>query len=195
MNTEQIQHDLIALFQRLKLVILSPKECWNTIAGEDESPKKILTSRVIPLIVLGIICTIVGYTIFGISTPWSPLFVIVSGVVQVVQLYIAAWLVVKLASFFQGTATESKAFSFVAHSMLPSLAAGLLGIIPPLGILRILLAIISMYTFYQGVSKMTTVPENQKLGFTASFIVAMLLISMVLGFATAMFVLGSQLKM
>jgi hypothetical protein len=190
MDTDTQKKQLASLFSRIKLIVLSPKECWDTISNEDENPQTILKTKVIPLLIVGALCTVVGYEIFGSAigalVTWRPPLVsftvstIVMGVLEVVKLYIAAWLIQKLASFFQGNATPTRSFSFAAHAMLPVLAGQVLNIFPPLGLLGRVLLIITIYAFYQGVPRMTSVPQSQALGFTASFIVSMILISLFL---------------
>jgi len=189
---------MTSLINRLKLVILSPKECWNTIATENESQASILTRTVIPVLAAGVICTIVGLQIFGVSMgelgTWRPplvsftLSTLVMSVFQVLFLYIGAFLVQKLAPLFQGQASSSQAFSLIAHAALPGLFASVLTIYPPLGILGVVLGIVSLYALYQGVSKMTTVAENKRLAFTASLIASMILVSLAMGVLSTLFI-------
>lgn len=188
-TSQKIQ--ITSLINRLKLVILSPKECWQTIASENESPKSILTHLIIPLVVVGALCSIVGLQVFGITMgplgTWRPplvaftLSTVVMSALQIVSLYIGAFLVQKLAPLFQGSASPTQAFSLVAHAALPGLFASVLTIYPPLGLLGAVLAIISLYTLFQGISKMTTISENKRLPFIAALIVSMILVSLVLG--------------
>jgi len=187
-----------SLINRLKLVILSPKECWNTIANENESQTSILTHTVIPVIAVGAICTIVGLQVFGVSMgelgTWRPplvsftLSTIVMSVFQLLFLYIGAFLVQKLAPLFQGQASPSQAFSLVAHATLPGLFASVLTIYPPLGRFGIVLGIVSLYALYQGTSKMTTIAENKRFAYTAAFIASMILVSLVMGALSSFFV-------
>jgi hypothetical protein len=181
---------LTSLINRLKLVILSPKECWQTIANQDENPTNILTHTIIPVVVAGTICSIVGLQVFGLSIgalgTWRPPLVsftlssIVAGISQIVTLYIGAFLVQKLAPLFQGQASPSRAFSLVSHAALPGLFASVLTLYPPLGILGVVLAVVSLYALFQGIPKMTTVTEDKRLAFAAAFIASMILISLAL---------------
>jgi hypothetical protein len=186
-----------ALINRIKLVILSPKECWKTITSEEHEPKALVIHVILPLVILGIICSTIGLQVFGISMgplgTWRPPLVsfllsqIVNGLMTVVGVFVSAWLVQKLASFFQGTTTPSRAFSLVTHAMLPVLASNLLTIFPPLSILGLVLLVISLYTLYQGSSVMTTVPENKRLSFVVSFIACAILLSLLFAAVSAPF--------
>jgi hypothetical protein len=190
MDATTQKHHITSFINLLKLVILSPKECWQTISNENQSPATLLTHTIIPLVVVGTICSIVGLQVFGISMgalgTWRPPLVsftlssIVAGISQIVTLYIGAFLVQKLAPLFQGQASPAKAFSLVAHAALPSLFASVLTLYPPLGIVGVVLLFVSLYALFQGIPKMTTVTEDKRLAFAASFIASMLLISIVL---------------
>jgi hypothetical protein len=187
--------NIASLINRIKLVVLSPKECWKSICNEQHEPKTLVMALILPLVILGIICSTIGLQVFGISMgplgTWRPPFIpfllsqIVNGLMTIAGVYISAWLVQKLATFFQGSATPAKAFSLVTHAMLPILASNLLTIFPPLSMLGLVLLVISLYAFFQGSSMMTTVSESKRLPFVASFIASMILISLVLAAISA----------
>jgi len=190
MNTPTPTINLTALINRVKLVILSPKECWQTISNEQTDPKAFTITTVAPLVVAGVICTTIGMTIFGIPIPLlgtqrAPFFSsliagISNGAVTIAMLFIAALVAQKLTGFFQGSATFERSFSLVAHSALPGLAATVLGIYPALSPLQIIFGIVGLYALYQGTSVMTTVGERNRLGFVAAFMVSMLLVALII---------------
>lgn len=187
--------DLSALINRCKLVILSPKECWQTIAQETPTPKELLRSTVVPLMVAGIVCSTIGMQVFGMNMgplgTWRPPLVqyllsqIVFGVVGVGMMFVGSLILQKLTAFFQGTVTSDRAFSFLAHAMIPMLVGNLLAIYPLLGIFGIVFAVIGLCALYFGTPVMTTVASNKALGFVAAFIVTMMLTSIVIYGASA----------
>ena len=136
MNAENVVKLLTALGTHIKGLIVSPNTYWDTLAQENATPSKILSEKVIPLILLGVICTVIGFQVFGISMgplgTWRPPLVsftvskLAAGLVAIVQLYVASWIALKLTNFFQGSATQQQTFSLVAHSMLPALASNIL---------------------------------------------------------------------
>ena len=190
--------DLPFLISRIKLVALSPKSCWSTIANEQADASKLLKGMVVPLLLVGALARAIGLCVVGLNLgplgTWRPDFLptlvsqLSAALVQVVVFLISVELVQRLAPFFSGNATRDRATSLVAHAMLPSLLAGILGIFPLLGILGFVLGIVGLYAFYQGVSVMTSVTEQQRLGFTASFICIMIVASVLLYFVASMFI-------
>ncbi len=104
---------------------------------------------------------------------------IIFGILGVFMMFVGSLILQKLAAFFQGTVTSDRAFSFLAHAMLPMLVGNLLAIYPLLGIFGIVFAIIGLCALYFGTPVMTTIANNKALGFVAAFIVSMMLTSLV----------------
>lgn len=190
--------DLPFLISRIKLVVLSPKNCWSTITSEQADASKLLKGMVAPLILVGAVARAIGLCVIGLNLgpfgTWRPPFFptlvsqLSTAVIQVVVFLISVELVQRLAKFFSGNATRERAMSLVAHAMLPLLLAGILALFPLLGILGFILGIVGLYAFYQGVSVMTSVTEQQRLGFVASFICIMIVASVILYFVSSMFI-------
>lgn len=182
--------DINSIINRCKLVILSPKQCWQTIAQETHTPKDLLRSPIIPLVLAGIICSTIGMQVFGITIPplgtWRPplfqylISQIAFGIAGVAMMFISSLILQKLAGFFQGSATPERSFSLIAHSMLPMLVGSLLAIYPLLGIFGIVFTILSLTALYHGAPVMTTVSSDKTLGFIAAYVVSMILTSIVI---------------
>jgi|GEM_PF-1119857 len=189
-STEKKLINLPLLIERAKLVILSPKECWQKISSESTSPNELVRSIVAPLLVLGVILSVVGLQVFGIymgplGTWRPPLFPhlfsqIGFAIISVVMLYVSAFIVQKLAGIFHGTATPQRAFSLVTHAVLPMMVGNLLAFYPILGILGLVFTVISVIALYHGIPAMTTVAPNKTVGFIAAYICIMILASLVI---------------
>ena len=189
-STEKKLINLPLLIERAKLVILSPKECWQKISNENTPPKELVQTIVAPLLVLGVVLSVVGLQVFGIYMgplgTWRPPFFphlfsqIGFAIISVVMLYISSFIVQKLAGLFHGTATPERAFSLVTHSVLPMMVGNLLAFYPILGILGLVFTVISVIALYHGIPAMTTVAPNKTLGFIAAYICIMILASLVI---------------
>lgn len=198
MNTTNPTHIASSVIARVKLVTLSPKECWNTIASEQHDPKTLVKNVIAPLVAAGALAQFLGLQIFGFAMPllgtWRPPLVsslihfLLRAVVQVAMLFIAGFVVQKLSTTFQGSASREKAFSLVAHAALPGLAAGLLGIFPPLLAIGLILGIVGIYAFYSGISTMTAVPEGSRLMFVLSCVVVMIVLGFVVSAVEALLI-------
>jgi hypothetical protein len=190
MSTEKKLINLPLLIEKAKLVILSPKECWQKISNENTPPKELVQTIIAPLLVVGVVLSVVGLQVFGIYMgplgTWRPPFFphlfsqIGFAIISVVMLYVSAFIVQKLAGLFHGTATPERAFSLVTHAVLPMMVGNLLAFYPILGILGLVFTVISVIALYHGIPAMTTVAPNKTLGFIAAYICIMILASLVI---------------
>jgi len=178
-----------ALLERVKLVLLKPSECWDSIALEEANWRHIMQSLVIPLVVVSNACQFIGLQLFGVTLPqlgtWHPPFFsslawqIATAILHVALVFVGAIIVEKIAKLFKGEVSRDRAYSLLAHSMIPGAIGGMLGIIPLVGIFGIVFTILGLFTLYSGTTKMTTVPESSKLLFTLAIIVSFVVTGMV----------------
>jgi len=190
MSTEKKLINLPLLIEKAKLVILSPKDCWQKISDESTTPNELVRSLVAPLLVLGVVLSVFGSQVFGIDKglfgTWSPplfsylLFQIGSSIISVVMLYVSSFIVQRLAGLFHGTATPERAFSLVTHTAIPVMVGNLLAFYPILENLGLVFTVISVIALYHGIPAMTTVAPNKTLGFIAAYICIMILASLVI---------------
>jgi hypothetical protein len=74
-------------------------------------------------------------------------------------VYISALIIDKLAPSFDSTPNFIQALKLVAYSLTAGWVAGVLNIIPMLGILTVLAALYGIYLFYLGLPVMMKTPE------------------------------------
>ena len=164
-----------SLIERVKAILLKPKETWPVIAGEAATPGDLITRYALPLIAIGPIAGFIGGQVFGygaFGVSFKPSLMgglttavlgLVMGVVSAVAVaLIAEWLAPK----FGGTADRISAFKLVAYGGTAGWLAGVFGLVPALGILG-LLGLYSLYLFYTGATALMKVPEDKAIGFTA----------------------------
>jgi ABC-type sugar transport system permease subunit len=181
-----------AIIERVKLVLLKPSECWNSIASETANVQQLMRTLVVPLAVISSACQFLGMQIFGVTIPrlgtWrQPLFSslvwhITTAVLQIALVFVGALVVEKVAKLFKGEATRERAYSLLAHAMIPGAVGGMLGLVPFLSIFSIIFSILGLFTLYNGSTKMTTVPESSKLLFTLALVVSLIATGMVVFF-------------
>jgi hypothetical protein len=187
-----------ALIDRVKLVLLKPSECWDTIASETANIPRIARSLVVPLAVISSACQFIGLQLFGFSFPglgtWRPpLFSslawhIVTVILQVGIVFVGAIVVERITKLFKGDTTRERAYSLLAHSMIPGAVGGILGLIPFMSIFSFIFAILGLFTLYNGSTKMTTVPESKKLLFTLAMVVSLIATWMLLFFFASLII-------
>jgi hypothetical protein len=169
------------LVERVKAILLRPKEEWPKIAADPSTPGDIVTRYAIPLIAIGPIATFIGGQIFGYGAfgfSYRPGLVagLTGAIVQFVTALVALVVVTLLADFlapkFGGESNRRQAFKWVAYSCTAAWVGGVFGLIPSLALLGSLLGLYSLYLLYVGATPVMKVPQDKAVGYTAVTVVA-----------------------
>jgi hypothetical protein len=110
---------------------------------------------------------------------------IVSWVLSLVGTWLAGLIVEKLAPTFQSRSDPVQALKLVIYAMTPVWVAGVLNLVPALGILVILAALYSIYLFYLGLPPVMGTPPDKVIPYMAVSAVVVIVVSIVLGMVTA----------
>jgi Yip1 domain len=182
-----------ALIQRVKAILLTPKDEWPKIAASPERIGDIYRRWVIPLAAIGPIATLIGGLAFGygafgffvrptlmgaISTA------ILSYVLALVSVYVIALIIDALAPSFGGTKNPVAAFKVAAFGATASWVAGVFGIVPALGFLG-LLGLYSIYLIFLGLPLLMKSPPEKATGYIIAVVVVSFVVSLVAGGLTA----------
>jgi hypothetical protein len=184
----------MGLVDRVKNILLKPKEEWQTIEPEQTDVKTLYTSYImllaaIPAIV-GIISSVLLAGMLGRGAPISIGYMAVASIIgyalSLVMVFIVAHIADALAPSFDGEKNFLQSFKLVTYSMTASWVGGVFGIIPLLGaLLSLLAALYGVYIFYLGVTTMKKVPEAKAIGYTIVVIIAAIIVGFIVGMVTA----------
>lgn len=185
----------MGLVDRVKNILLKPKEEWQTIEPEQTDVKTLYTSYIMLLAaipaVVGIISTAMFAGMLGrfgasISIGYMAVASIVGYVLSLIMVFVVAHIADALAPSFDGEKNFLQSFKLVAYSMTASWVGGVFGIIPLLGaLLSLLAALYGVYIFYLGVTTMKKVPEAKAVGYTIVVIIAAIIVGFIIGMVTA----------
>lgn len=182
--------NVAALIERAKAIITQPKDIWTTIKAEPATLKDIFTGWVLPMAAIPAVCTLIGQVLFGYQTPFGTIKISIgSAITQAIATYlitvlftfVAAFIADKLAAMFNGSSSYLNAYKLVTYAAAPAYAAGVLSLIPWLGIIGGLISLYSIYVLYQGINTMLGVPEEKRLIFFVAFVVCGFIASLILG--------------
>ena len=158
------------LIIRIKLIISSPRLCWDTIAQEQQTTQVLTLFVVAPLAVLAVVAPVVGLKIFGVDVEFfglwrAPLFYSFTNQsleisMMITSLFLDAWMLQKLAPQFQRSVSFDRAFSLVVHAAVPGFLAWGLGILPSLLQLRPIIFVYCFYLLFLGIDTMVGVKPN-----------------------------------
>ncbi|MDX2219437.1 MAG: Yip1 family protein [Burkholderiales bacterium] len=185
----------MGLVDRVKNILLKPKEEWQTIEPEQTDVKTLYTSYIMLLAaipaVVGIISTAMFAGMLGrfgasISIGFIAVASIIGYVLNLIMVFVVAHIAEALAPSFDGEKNFIQSFKLVAYSMTASWVGGVFGIIPLLGaLLSLLAALYGAYIFYLGATTMKKVPEAKAIGYTIVVIIAAIIVAFIIGMVTA----------
>jgi hypothetical protein len=188
----------MSIVDRAKNICLTPNTEWPVIAGESTQTGALITGYVLPLAAIGAAAGFIGGSLIGYSLPFvgyyrvpiaaglvSAVFTLVMAVVSVL---IVSFVVNALAPTFGAEKNPAQALKVTVYSFTPAWIAGVLNIIPMLGMLVILASLYCVYLLYLGLPKLMKCPEDKAVGYTVVTVIVAIVVSVVLGAITALFV-------
>ena len=184
----------MALVDRVKNILLTPRTEWPVIDGESTSVAALYTGYIAPLAAIGPIAQMIGYSVFGVSvfgmgtyrTPMGSAITqaIVAYVLTLIGVYVLALIIDGLAPTFGGTKSQTQALKVAAYSGTAGWLAGIFALVPGLRLLGIL-GLYSLYLLYLGLPVLMKAPAEKALGYTIVVIVAAVVLFMVVGLVAA----------
>lgn len=182
------------LTARAKNIIMQPAAEWPVIASEPSESMSLLTGYAAPLAAIGAICGWIGMSVIGISVPFfgtirvgivrGLVSALVGWVLSLVGVYIAAFVVQKLAPTFQSKDDLNQAMKVVVYAYTPVWIAGVLRLLPMLSPLIIIAALYSIYLFYLGLAPVMNTPKEKVIPYMAVSALVVIVVSIVLGVIT-----------
>jgi hypothetical protein len=192
-NIEHPQHQepIMALVDRVKNILLSPRTEWQVIDAEPATVGSLYAGYIAPLAAIPAICSAIGMALVGVSIPFvggrirvpigdAIMRAVVMYVLMLVGTYILALVVDALAPSFGGTKNQIQALKVVAYSYTASWVAGILSLIPALGIIGVLAALYGLYLLYLGLPVLMKAPEEKAISYTLVVIIVGIIVTWVI---------------
>ena len=190
---------------RVVNILKDPKSEWPVIAAESTDIGRLYREYIIPLSAIPAIAGFIGMMwitgalttagVAGRGLMWWLGFAIAEYVVALVGVFIAAVVIEWLAPKFKSSGTRVDALKVVAYSMTPVWIAGILQLVPVLGLLGIFAAIYAIYLCYFGLPHLMKTPQDQVVIFMIVSAVVIIVVQMVLGYILGVIMLGSAFTM
>jgi hypothetical protein len=146
----------MTLVDRVKNILLQPGSEWDKVAAEPATTADLYRGYIAPLAAISPIASFIGLSIVGIHLPFAGTYRIPigSGIATAVLTYLAALagvyllalIINALAPTFGGEKNQLQALKAVAYSSTPGWIAGVLQVLPALGILALLASIYGIYS-------------------------------------------------
>ncbi len=166
----------MALVDRVKNILLTPKTEWPAISDETATVQSIYVGYVLILAAIGPLAMLIRAGAFGVVVP------IVSYGIGLVITYVLALIVDALAPTFGGEKNFIQSLKLTAYSYTAAWVAGVFQLIPVLGgIIGVAAAVYAFYTFYLGVPVLKKCPQEKAIAYTIVIVLCGILIGAVVG--------------
>jgi hypothetical protein len=178
-----------SLVTRVKNIILSPKTEWPVIDAEPETIGGLYTRYIMILAAIAPIAMAIGLFLFGLNLfvvvihP-SPTYILSNAITQyvlaLVGTFVLALIIDFLAPTFGGTSNRIQALKVAAYCYTPAWVAGILYIIPSLGMLVLLAGLYSLYLLYLGLPVLMRCPKDKSIGYTIVTVLCAIVMAVVI---------------
>ena len=162
------------LIERVKNILLTPKQEWSTIAGEATTTQALYTGYIMILSAIGPLAVLVRWMAAAQA--------ISSYIIGLVMIYVVALIIDALAPTFGGEKNFIQSLKLITYS---STAVWLAGIFQLLGVLGgafgLVALVYSLYTFYLGVTTLKKCPQEKAVGYTVVVVICAIVVAVVLG--------------
>jgi len=180
---------------RVVNILTKPAQEWPVIAGETTDAATLIKSYVAILAAIPAIGSFIGTVVVGVGMGFLGTFrvspvrgvatMIVSYVLSIVGVYLASMVIDKLAPTFQSESNAIQALKLVVYASTPTWLAGVLNIIPALGILGILAGLYGIYLFYLGVTPLMKTPSDKVIPYMVVSAIVVIVVMVVVGMCVA----------
>jgi len=177
------------IINRVKNILVAPKEEWAPIEAEQNPHATILTSYLLLLALIPAACQfigegLIGHTVLGIhiggNVSWGIRQAISSYISTVGGVYLTAWVINLLAESLGSTKDFDKAFALVAYSFTPMCLAGVFHILPSLSVLALLAGLYGLYILYTGLKPMMKTPDKNHVAYFVVSLIAVFVLTAIL---------------
>jgi hypothetical protein len=187
---------LPGLIDRIKRILLSPREEWPIIASEPTSVAQLYTGYVVPLAALAAIMSFVRMSVIGVSLPFggairTPMvagltYALVTFGFGLLGLFLVGLIINGLAPTFSGQRDQRQALKTAAYAFTPAWLSTVLSLLPGLAtLLQLLAGIYGIYLLYLGLPPLMRSPKDKSFGYTVTVVICTIVLGIVLGAVSA----------
>jgi hypothetical protein len=179
----------MAMIDRIKNILITPKTEWPVIAAENTTTADLLKNYVAPLAAIPAICgfiggSLIGYGALGVSFK-VPIVAGIGGaifgyVMSFVSVFLISFIINALAPSFSAEKSDSQAMKLTVYSFTASWLGGVFSMIPGLRMLGVLCALYGIFLLFLGVPLLMKCPEDKAIGYTVVILIVAIVVSVVI---------------
>lgn len=179
------------LIERVKRFLISPKAAWAEVEGEPADTGGLIKGYLLPLAAASAVAAMLGMMIFGRAIPLVGRFRVpfgrglISAVLEIALTIVGAIVIGKIIQLlgptFSAAGSEGAHFKVAVYTYTPALVAGILRIIPALGIIMFLGWLYGLYLLYLGLGALMKPPKEKVLVYTIVVVIVAVVVQIVIG--------------
>lgn len=180
-----------SLIERAKRVCVEPDSAWTAIAGERADAPSLLAGYVLPLAGAAAFAQWVGVSVVGQSLPTFGTYrlplttgfalAITSFLFAAVGVVVMSFVIDALAPTFGAERSREQSLKVAAYSATPVWVAGVLQVVPALGIAVLLGSLYGLYLLYLGLPRLMKCPPEKTVAYLATVVACAIVIGVVGG--------------
>lgn len=179
---------------RIQRILLQPKAEWPAIAAEPATAKQTFMHWAVPLAAIPPVASLIGGQLFGyggFGFSYKPPLggALTSAVLSYAMALLGVWVIALiidwLAPNFGATKNQDAAMKVAAYSYTAGWVAGVLMLVPSLGIIAGLIGLYGFYLLWLGLPVVMRAPADKATTYTAATVVAAIIVFIVTGAVVA----------
>jgi hypothetical protein len=180
---------------RVTRILSAPKEEWPVIAAEQTDVPTLYGGYIAILAAIPPLSSFLGMTFIGVTLPvlgtyrFSLAHGVAGAIVQyalgLVGVYIAAYVIARLAPNFQSQPDVVQALKLVAYASTATWIASILTILPALSPLMILAGLYGLYLAYLGMPPVMKTPQDKVVPYMVVSAVVIIAVTAIMGIVTS----------
>ena len=179
--------------ERVKKILLSPKEEWEVIKQETTTVKNLFTQYAVILAAIPAVAGLIGFRGFGMGSSFN--WAIVTYVLSLVSAFALGYIIDVLAPTFGTTKDITSSMKVSVYASTASWVGGIFNLIPFLSFVSFFAGVYTLFLMYWGLKSIKEVPEDKMVGYFITVIVVSIVISLIIGAITSgMFLTGMALS-
>lgn len=186
------------IFERIKKLLLSPKDAWHDIAAEEISIVDMFLKYAALLALIPAVSLIIGFGLVGLRIgpgyyrmPMATAFfsAVLSYVLNLAGVFAGGYIINFLGQYFSAESSVKQSMKLAVYSSTAFWVAAVFGIVPALSFLSIL-GLYSVYLLYLGIPALMKIPEDKIMPFTIAVIIASIVLGFLLNAVIGNFIYG-----
>ncbi|MFQ6109703.1 MAG: Yip1 family protein [Candidatus Aminicenantales bacterium] len=180
------------IVSRVQGILLKPKEEWIKIKEEKATVSELFTSYAMILAAIPAVAQFIGLSLVGRKVPFlgwyryglgrGILYAILLYIFTLISVYVFGIIINALAPTFSSTQNTTNAMKLAVYCLTPAWVAGILYIIPYLGILVVIASLYGIYLLYLGfTTPLMDTPREKVIGYLVVSVVVVFVLMVVVG--------------